>query len=100
MQRTFDQLTSVRVEKKNRIESFFAQRQKDVSNLINTEDLQAIFKSIQPHPSPLDAKLEDRFNPYLDAYLDASQVYDKLILMKGKQTYTFPFHQADQTHFQ
>ncbi len=43
MKRTFDQLTSVRVEKKNRIENFFGQRQKEVSNLINTEDLQAIF---------------------------------------------------------
>ena len=47
MLRTFDQLTSVRIEKKNRIEDFFNQRIKDINNIVNSEEIKKIIANLR-----------------------------------------------------
>lgn len=43
--RTFDQLTSLRIEKKNRIEQFFSDRNRDIQLIANSKEVQNVLKS-------------------------------------------------------
>ncbi|NVO02008.1 MAG: hypothetical protein HXX09_04845, partial [Bacteroidetes bacterium] len=42
LNRTFDQLTSLRLEKKNRIEQFFLDRQRDINLFSNSKEIKEI----------------------------------------------------------
>ncbi len=47
--RTFDQLVSVRIDKKNRIIGFFKQRKRDVENISQYPHLQEIIQNLNPY---------------------------------------------------
>ncbi len=91
MLRTFDQLTSVRIEKKNRIEDFFNQRIKDINNITNSEDIKKIigkFEYIQNTSDTSDGieYLKKEYNRYLNAYLHAENCYKRFILCNTNGT--------------
>jgi signal transduction histidine kinase len=76
MQRTFDQLTSLRIEKKNRIENFFQQRYNDLNNLSHLKDSKEIADLLNKDTnSEMIPNASSVFNRYLGTYLQLLGVY-------------------------
>ncbi|MFP4022005.1 MAG: methyl-accepting chemotaxis protein [Halanaerobium sp.] len=92
---TFHELEAVKTIKANQIESFFAERQGDVSVLSNTpiikdslEDFNQAFKDQGIDGSRYDVFL-DRYNSYFSTYVDEYGYYDIfLINQEGDIVYT------------
>ncbi|MFW5987921.1 MAG: methyl-accepting chemotaxis protein [bacterium] len=92
---TFHELEAVKTIKANQIESFFAERQGDVSVLSNTpiikdslEDFNQAFKAQGIDGSRYDVFL-DRYNSYFSTYVDEYGYYDIfLINQEGDIVYT------------
>jgi len=81
--RTFDQLVSVRNEKKKRLESFFNERTNDIQNLLNFEDIGKLLNLPDSVYSGSDemrkTAFRSRYTDYISAYLSANNFYNKLV---------------------
>ncbi len=76
MKRTFDQLKSLRIEKKNRIENFFQQRYNDLNNLSHLTDSKEIAQLIRTqNNTETKPEATDIFNRYTGPYLQALGYY-------------------------
>ncbi|MFH2094916.1 MAG: hypothetical protein ABIJ16_04375, partial [Bacteroidota bacterium] len=72
LKRTFDQLTSVRIEKKKRIEIYFSDRIRDIKQIARSEDIKKIagvFNNISMPENEKTGRIEEIFDLYLDKYL-------------------------------
>jgi len=93
VQRTFDQLTSLRIEKANRISNFFQQCENDISNISLADNSMEIIQLInQPGKISNDRNLHTEvkllYNNYLKAYIEARKYYSKIIFLNQKDAYT------------
>lgn len=84
--RTFDQLTSLRIEKTSRIQNLFLQCQKDISNISRSDDTKEILQLIaQSSNQSIDTLIIREtfsiYNKYLKGYFEASKYYSKIIFI-------------------
>jgi len=82
--RTFDQLTSIRVVKKNRIEDFFSDRFRDINLISQTSEVKEMatsFNALHPFHSPKDHYISPyEYDQFLNLYVKAYGYYDKFII--------------------
>jgi len=84
--RTFDQLTSLRIEKTNRIQSLFMQCENDINNISRSNDTKEIFQifnlsSKTENDSLQIEQIRAVYIQYLKGYLEASKYYSKIIFL-------------------
>ncbi|MBU1367949.1 MAG: HAMP domain-containing protein [Bacteroidetes bacterium] len=90
MQRTFHQLISLRMEKKNRIENFFQQRYNDLNNISHLNDSKEIAGLIRNDSNPERTAASNIFNHYSGTYLQALGIYSHAYYLH-KDGYGFVF---------
>jgi len=76
--RTLEQLISIRVEKENRVIDFFNQRTNDISNISNHIDAKTIFNELN---SIDNNRFNGLFDRYLLGYLRASKCYKRILFI-------------------
>ncbi len=76
--RTYDQLISIRTEKEKRIQNFFSQCNRDLNNITDLNDTKQILKNICLYN---DDKAKRTLSKYILGYLQASKRYDKIIFI-------------------
>ena len=70
LNRTFDQLISLRIEKKNRIEQFFQDRQRELALISKSGEITKVVKFLESHPLKDPQQYEPSGNDsYLNKYL-------------------------------
>lgn len=77
LERTFEQLTSVRVEKTNNIERFFKDRERDVLLLSKSQFISNLFLNKN------DSSLNSDFEKYISVYLNSNNYYNKILLLNN-----------------
>ncbi|MCF8366883.1 MAG: sensor histidine kinase [Bacteroidales bacterium] len=83
LNRTFDQLTSVRVNKKKQVEAFFQDRLHDVSLMAATDEISKLSKKMKYSSSsslPLEIDTPG-IKEFLYAYLGSSKYFRRMILL-------------------
>lgn len=83
VERTSEQLTSVRVEKTNNIERFFRDRERDIQLLSKSEVISEMFGMLRGK-SQIGSEnllLDEEFSKYLRIYLTSNGYYQKIILI-------------------
>lgn len=73
--RTYDQLTSLRIEKEKRVSNFFNQRISDLQNLSNHEDTKELLSKTNIEQA------NSVFSKYIFGYLQAVNSYKKIIFV-------------------
>jgi len=103
--RTFDQLTSVRVVKKNRIEDFFSDRFRDIRLFSSTSEVANMmnaFYRLGKHENNEKTNYPDagKYNQFFKLYIKAYGYYDKFIVSdtSGNLLYTSGTA-SDSLHF-
>ncbi|MGE5424108.1 MAG: HAMP domain-containing protein [Syntrophothermus sp.] len=95
LERTFEQLISVRVEKTNTLERFFRDRKRDIELLSKS----AVIVDMMNFPDDQNntgKKPEDEFSAYLKLYLKSNDYYKNLILIKNNgSTHYLPIGKSD-----
>ena len=98
LSRTFDQLTSLRIEKKNRIEKFFSERNNDVIFISRSTEIKELFGLINSDDSLYKSKTG--FNPdkrgFLNLFFQNETSFEKVILVSGKHCVSFNTHGTDR----
>ncbi len=85
MTRTFEQLTSVRVEKSNSVERFFNDRMRDIEMVAGSEAIHNMFGDQQTvYTADQNELRENEFATYLNIYLKSSGYYNKVILLPAQ----------------
>jgi signal transduction histidine kinase len=80
LNRTFDQLISLRLEKKNRIEQFFLDRERDINLISKSEEINKIIKtSFFRNGYPNQPQLQPN-SSYLTSYISSYGYYQKLYI--------------------
>ncbi len=91
VERTFDQLTSLRIEKKYRIEQFFNDRMLDVNLVSKTDDVQNIlaFLNKSEQNSIPDELIYDEYDKFLHKHFRSGKYYKKFYVVDndGQATY-------------
>ena len=82
MQRTFDQLTSLRFEKKTRIEDFFRERKNDLISLSSMEDSKKMAQLLTENQDSAIQKLAEK---YMIPYLQAGNFYTQAFIYSKNQ---------------
>lgn len=83
LDRTFDQLTSVKVVKKRQIENFFADRSRDLKMILASEDAGAMMNILFDNQLGREEKAElitEVYSTYLDRYLHTQSYYNTLYI--------------------
>ena len=78
LNRTFDQLTSLRLEKKNRIEQFFLDRDRDINLICKSEEIRKIIDASNAHPESKESINLQSYNSYLNNYISSYGYYRRL----------------------
>jgi signal transduction histidine kinase len=78
LNRTFDQLISLRLEKKNRIEQFFLDRDRDINLISKSEAIRRIIEASNTHPESKDPINLQTYNAYLRNYISSYGYYNRL----------------------
>ncbi|MCX6231807.1 MAG: histidine kinase [Bacteroidetes bacterium] len=81
LSRTFDQLTSLRLEKKNRIEQFFTDRERDITIISKSEEAKKIIEILNAKILSTDKINKQLFNSNLNKFLSNDGYYQKLYLI-------------------
>ena len=76
--RTCDQLISVRTEKEKRLQNFFQERVNDINNISKLEDIQNLIKNTEFFNN---AKNSSKNSDYIFGYLEARKHYLKLTII-------------------
>lgn len=92
-ERTFDQLTSIRVAKKKRIEGFFADRFRDIDLFSKTSEVSGMLDNLDNSTRTKNGRsgsLYGEYASFLKSYVISYGYYDKFIVLnsKGKMLYT------------
>jgi two-component system NarL family sensor kinase len=86
MDRTFDQLTSVRVVKKRQIESFFRDRINDLKLFSKMPEIKNRFAELDKHhPTSAIKSQADRYD-ILNAFIDNNQYFDAIMIENATRT--------------
>jgi signal transduction histidine kinase len=85
LSRTFDQLTSLRLEKKNRIEQFFLDRDRDLSLISKSEEIIKIIDVINSHSNPANWINKFQYNSYLSKYISSYGYYQSLYITNSHE---------------
>ncbi|PLW91871.1 MAG: hypothetical protein C0592_13575 [Marinilabiliales bacterium] len=105
LQRTFDQLTSVRVVKTRQIESFFHDRYFDIEKFASSSEIINLLGTLPENDHP---EYEEKLNTFKEAYLyqyfKNCGYYSDLILYHGNRSMTWsntedPNFRPDTLHF-
>lgn len=86
-QRTFDQLTSIRVAKKNRIESFFADRFRDIVLFARTTEVSEMLNKLDKIKDVSNNTAGAKFGEYasfLNSYVISYGYYEQFIVMNSE----------------
>lgn len=77
IQRTYQQLISLKEGKKARVESFFLERERDVSFISTNKNIQSLLKPLSnpTATSVVEKKLSEYINPQLTKYLSKANAY-------------------------
>ncbi len=108
LNRTFEQLTSVRTVKKNQIENFFTDRIRDIKLITVSEDVQRLFTMLKVHYSNSNTKqttnltteeqqVNIEYNRYLSRYLNSCGYYDNLMIV-NTEGYLLNIKTTDKQH--
>jgi PAS domain S-box-containing protein len=92
-ERTFDQLTSIRVAKKKRIESFFADRFRDINMFAKTAEVSKMLDNLKKfHKNSATSRdtIIGEYASFLNTYIVSYGYYEKFIVAdeSGKMLYT------------
>jgi two-component system NarL family sensor kinase len=83
VERTFDQLTSLRIEKTYRIESFFEEVIQDIKLISKTNDVRTIISHLNVSDQPdslLNAKINEEYGKFLKKHLFTGKAYNNLYI--------------------
>jgi len=99
--RTFDQLTSIRVVKKNRIEDFFSDRYKDINLYSQTSEVKKMSASIDKLHYGIGQFIPPHeYDQFLNLYVKAYGYYDKFIVTDTSNNIIYTSGTAtDSLHF-
>lgn len=102
--RTFDQLTSIRVVKKNRIEDFFSERFRDINLISQTSEVKkmatSFIRDTNDNPSHFHFFSPYEYDQFLNLYVKAYGYYDKFIITDTSDNIIFTSGTAnDSLHF-
>lgn len=78
LDRTFDQLISLRLEKKNRIEQFFLDRERDINLISKSEEIKKVIDVLNSHINPGIEITKFQHNSYLSKYISSYGYYQML----------------------
>jgi signal transduction histidine kinase len=78
LNRTFDQLISLRLEKKNRIEQFFLDRVRDINLISKSEEIKNITDILYSEEKSVEEINKLQFNSSLSNYISAYGYYQQL----------------------
>ena len=86
MERTFEQLTSVRTYKKNQIEQFFKDRCRDIQLLSVSNDVKYISNIFENSNIKVNILINDEFDylKFVTQFLDSTFYFKKLIIIKNQ----------------
>jgi len=85
LSRTFDQLISLRLEKKNRIEQFFLDRDRDINLISKSEEIIKIIDVLNSHSNPGNGINKFQYNSYLSKYIGAYGYYQSLYITNSHE---------------
>jgi PAS domain S-box-containing protein len=98
--RTFDQLTSIRVVKKNRIEDFFSDRFRDINLISKTSEVKEIADLIKNSSTQNHIITSNEYDQFLNLYVKAYGYYDKFIITDKLNNIIFTSGtEADSLHY-
>jgi signal transduction histidine kinase len=78
LERTFDQLISLRLEKKNRIEQFFLDRDRDINLICKSEEIRKIIDASNTNQKTSEPFNQQPYNSYLSNYISSYGYYHRL----------------------
>lgn len=81
LNRTFDQLTSLRIEKKYRVEQFFLDRLRDIDLISKSEEIKKILDVIVHDEKATGEISEMPLNSYLNKYISSYGYYQDLYIV-------------------
>ena len=82
LNRTFDQLISLRIEKKNRIEQFFLDRQRELALISKSGEITKVVQFLESHPLQDPHQYEPSGNDsYLNKYLASYNYCQKIFII-------------------
>jgi len=85
LNRTFDQLISLRLEKKNRIEQFFIDRDRDISIISKSEESSKIIDILNSEALTVDKIKKLQVNSNLSKFISSYGYYHKLYIVNKKE---------------
>ncbi|MEI8205018.1 MAG: HAMP domain-containing protein [Bacteroidota bacterium] len=81
LNRTFDQLISLRLEKKNRIEQFFLDRNRDLNLISNSEEIKNIIENLNPNDVLKNPIKSTSNNSYLQQFISPYGYFQHLYIV-------------------
>lgn len=82
LDRTFDQLTSVRIEKKKRIETFFSDLENEIEQLARAEDVNSLVSlMLTDKKGDKSVEVANLFNRYLNMYLFSDPAITRVYML-------------------
>ena len=100
LNRTFDQLISLRSEKKNRIEQFFIDRDRDISIISKSEECSNIIEILNTEPFSTDKIKKLQNNSNLSKFISSYGYYHKLHIVNTKDfVFTINSPQSELCNF-
>lgn len=96
VKRTFDQLTSVRIEKKYRIEKYFQDRILDIDLVSKTQDIKSIIEYLTDFQNTklYNDKIYSEYNKFLKRHFFSTNYYKRLFVI-DKSGLTVYFNASD-----
>jgi signal transduction histidine kinase len=82
LSRTFDQLISLRLEKKNRIEQFFLDRERDINLLSKSDEIKRMIGGLNSQLKTGEEGGMVNYNSYLSKYIRAYGYYQRIYVAK------------------
>jgi signal transduction histidine kinase len=82
LDRTFDQLISLRLEKKNRVEQFFLDRVRDVRLIAESNETKKLANSLPKTPNSFEISSGDT---YLRNFIDSFGYYQRLYIIRQRE---------------
>jgi len=88
VQRTFDQLTSLRIEKSNRIQNFFQQSLNDITNISQLDDTKEIIRTLNSSSDTNDIEnLMHVYRRFLKRFIESSNSYSKMTIVASEKSF-------------
>ena len=83
LNRTFDQLISLRLEKKNRIEQFFLDRERDINLISKSKEIKSIINDLNPKKTILVSISQDQIDSYLKLFISPYGYFQNLYVVNS-----------------